>query len=101
MLEHFSLWQRVILFVALALWAVASTISVALGYAHLFGAPGVADPTPLPKLKDQISENFDDLLAAKAEEKTMETYRYELFFSVVGTLQRGFGEMTIGLIRGI
>ncbi len=59
------------------------------------------DPTPLPKLRDQISHNFDDLLGAKAGEKVKETYKYELAFSVLGTLQWGFGEMLIGYVRGI
>ncbi len=59
------------------------------------------DPTPLPKLRDQITQNFDDLLAAKADEKTIETYKYELAFSVLGTLQWGFGEMLITYLRGI
>ena len=63
--------------------------------------PKLKDPTPLATLKDQITGNFDDLLAAKAEEKAIETYRYELMFSVVGTLQWGFGEIMINLIRGI
>ncbi len=63
--------------------------------------PTIKDPTPLPVLRDQITQNFDDLLAAKAEEKAIETYRYELIFSVLGTLQWGFGEMTIGFLRGI
>ena len=58
------------------------------------------DPTSRPKLRDQITENFDDLLAAKADEKAAETYKYELAFSVIGTLQWGFGEMLIGLLRG-
>jgi hypothetical protein len=58
------------------------------------------DPTPLPTLKDQITQNFDDLLAAKANEKMMETYRYELMFSVIGTLQWGFGDLLVGAIRG-
>ncbi len=62
---------------------------------------GVKDPTPMPKLRDQITENFDDLLAAKAEEKAVETYKYELAFSVVGTLQWGFGEILIGFLRGL
>jgi len=59
------------------------------------------DPTPMPKLRDQITENFDDLLAAKADEKKIETYKYELVFSVLGTLQWGFGEILVGLLRGI
>jgi len=61
----------------------------------------IKDPTPLPKLRGQISDNFDDLLAAKAAEKTIETYKYELAFSVAGTLQWGFGELLIGLLRGL
>ncbi len=63
--------------------------------------PIVKDPTPLPTLRDQITENFDDLLAAKAEEKKIETYKYELAFSVLGTLQWGFGEMLITYLRGL
>ncbi len=148
MLEHFNKWHRIILFIALGFWLVASLVSVTLGHAHVFGAlgsyalcisfvvfltdrfmaqearrrwdsqiltqsrmmwryfgriedPAIKDPTPLPTLRDQITENFDDLLAAKAEEKTIETYKYELAFSVVGTLQWGFGEIAIGLLRGI
>ncbi len=61
----------------------------------------IKDPTSLPKLRTQISESFDDLLAAKAEEKAIETYKYELAFSVLGTLQWGFGEILIDLLRGI
>jgi len=61
----------------------------------------VKDPTPMPTLRDQITENFDDLLAAKAEEKTVETYKYELAFSVVGTLQWGFGEILIRFLQGL
>lgn len=59
---------------------------------------GLKDPTPMPKLRDQITNNFDDLLAAKAEEKAIETYKYELAFSVLGTLQWGFGKMLIDLL---
>lgn len=62
---------------------------------------GVNDPTPMPILRDQITENFDDLLAAKAQEKTVETYKYELAFSAIATLQWGFGEIFIGLLRGL
>ena len=148
MLEHFTLWQRFVLYASLLFWAVASLSSVSLGHAHLFGAlgsfalcisfvvfltdrymaqearrrwdsqimtqtrmiwryysrtenPAQVDPTPLPVLKDQITGNFEELLAAKAEEKSWETYRYELAFSVVGTLQWGFGELFVGLVRGI
>ncbi len=148
MLEHFNLWQRMVLYIALGFWFVVSFAAIIFGHAHLFGALGsyalcisfvvfltdrfmaqearrrwdsqiltqsrmmwryfsrledtsVNDPTPLPKLRDQITENFDDLLAAKAGEKAIETYKYELAFSVLGTLQWGFGEMLIGYLRGI
>ena len=148
MLEHFSKWQRITLYVALSFWLIASLVSALSGRAHLFGAlgsfalcisfvvfltdrfmaqearrrwdsqiltqsrmmwryfsrvedSGINDPTPLPKLRDQITENFDDLLAAKAEEKAIETYKYELAFSVMGTLQWGFGEITVGFLRGL
>ena len=59
------------------------------------------DPTPLSKLRDQITENFDELLAAKEKKKAIETYKYELAFSVLGTLQWGFGELLITYLRGI
>jgi len=147
MLEHFTPWQRVILYVALGVWAMASIVSMITGAAHLFSAmgsfalcisfvvfltdrymaqearrrwdsqiltqsrmmwrynsriekPGAKDPTDLATLRDQISENFDELLAAKAEERAIETFRYELLFSVAGTLQWGFGAMLIDLIKG-
>ena len=60
----------------------------------------IKDPTPLPKLRSQITENFDDLLAAKAEERAVETYKYELAFSVIATLQWGFGTILIEFLRG-
>ncbi len=148
MVEHFNLWQRLVLFSTLGFWLLASMAAIAFGKAHLFGAlgsyalcisfvvfltdrfmaqearrrwdsqiltqsrmmwryfsriedPATQDPTPMSKLRDQITENFGDLLAAKAEEKTIETYKYELAFSVLGTLQWGFGEMAIGYLRGI
>ncbi len=148
MLEHFSLWQRVILFSSLGFWALASVVAALSGYPRLFSVMGSfalcisfvvfltdrymaqesrrrwdsqiltqsrmiwryirrvearvkSDPTPLNKLRDQITVNFDDLLAAKAEEKAMETYHYEMVFSVMGTLQWGFGEMLIEMMRGV
>ncbi len=59
------------------------------------------DPTSRPTLRDQITENFDNLLAAKADEKKIETYKYELAFSVLGTLQWGFGELLVTYLRGL
>lgn len=147
MLEHFTFWQRITLYISLGFWASASLGSAFFGFADLFSALGSfalcisfivfltdrymaqeerrrwdsqiltqsrmmwryygrvegnksKDPTPLNKLRDQISSNFDDLLAAKARERAMETFRYELLFSVVATLQWGFGHMLISLIKG-
>lgn len=148
MVEHFSLWQRVILFSSLGFWALASVVAALVGYPRLFSAMGSfalcisfvvfltdrymaqesrrhwdsqiltqsrmiwryilrvearvkSDPTPLNKLRDQITVNFDDLLAAKAEDKAIKTYRNEMFFSVLGTLQWGFGEMLVETIKGL
>jgi len=147
MLEHFTPWQRMILYISLGFWAVASAVSALTGAGQIFGAmgsfalcisfvvfltdrymaqearrhwdsqiltqsrmmwryfsrvenPGKDDPTPMEKLRAQVSENFDDLLAAKADERAIETFRYELMFSVIGTLQWGFGAILIGLIKG-
>lgn len=56
------------------------------------------DPTPQNKLRDQITTNFDDLLAAKAQERGLEKFRAELFFTITGTLQWGFGAIFIRII---
>lgn len=53
------------------------------------------DPTPLAVLRDQITTNFEDLLAAKAAERGLEKFRTELFFTLLGTLQWGFGGMLL------
>ncbi len=53
------------------------------------------DPTPQHKLRDQITTNFEDLLAAKAQERGLEKFRTELFFTITGTLQWGFGAIFI------
>lgn len=58
------------------------------------------DPTPIDKLRDQITQNFDSLLAAKADEKNMESYGSELTFTIVATLQWGFGNMFLKFIHG-
>lgn len=148
MLAHFNFWQRITLYIAVALWFIASIAAIIVNHPHLFGALGsfalcisfvvfltdrfmtqearrhwdsqiltqsrmmwrylsrhrdtsANDPTPIPKLRDQITQNFDELLAAKAQEKTIETYKYELIFSVMGTLQWGFGEILVGYFRGL
>ncbi|MBL4808184.1 MAG: hypothetical protein JKY31_13000 [Rhodobacteraceae bacterium] len=58
------------------------------------------DPTPLNTLRDQITTNFDDLLEAKAAERKLERFRIELFFTITGTLQWGFGEIILTMIYG-
>jgi hypothetical protein len=63
------------------------------------GAQG-NEPHTLDQLADQIDESFDSLLETKAREGALENYRLEMGFSIIGTLQWGFGAMIIGLIHG-
>lgn len=53
------------------------------------------DPHSLEELEAQIEESFESLLDAKAREAGLETYRVEMSFSIVGTLQWGFGAMIV------
>lgn len=69
-------------------------------YQDIEHGQAINDPTPLVKLRDQVSSNFDDLLAAKAAERRLEHFRLELFFTAMGTLQWGFGGMFMKLIYG-
>ncbi|MEL7465851.1 MAG: hypothetical protein AAFN79_17405 [Pseudomonadota bacterium] len=59
-----------------------------------------ADPRALDDLEAQIDESFESLLEAKAAEKSAETYRLEMTFSIVGTLQWGFGVMLVRALHG-
>ncbi len=61
---------------------------------------GANDPTSLAVLRDQITINFNDLLAAKAAERGLDRFRTELFFTLVGTLQWGFGGIVMEFIYG-
>lgn len=58
------------------------------------------DPRALDALEAQIDESFESLLASKAAERTAENYRLEMIFSILGTLQWGFGAMLVELIHG-
>ena len=53
------------------------------------------DPHDLDELEGQIEESFASLLDAKAREAGLETYRIEMSFSIVGTLQWGFGALIV------
>ncbi|MEM8740608.1 MAG: hypothetical protein AAGE13_03845 [Pseudomonadota bacterium] len=58
------------------------------------------DPLSLDALEGRISESFEGMLASKNAEAVRETYRIEMSFSVIGTLQWGFGEMVVGWLHG-
>lgn len=58
------------------------------------------DPLTLDQLSDKITDSFDSMLEAKREEARLETYRYEMVYSVVGTLQWGLGGMLVQWIHG-
>lgn len=67
------------------------------------GQPGQAkesDPLSLADLESRISDSFDGLLSSKNAEEKQETYRYEMAFSIVGTLQWGFGGMLMSVLHG-
>ncbi len=59
-----------------------------------------AAPRALDDLELQIEESFETLLSAKAAEKSMDSYRMEMGFSILGTLQWGFGAMLVALLHG-
>ncbi|MEM9013194.1 MAG: hypothetical protein AAGE18_18395 [Pseudomonadota bacterium] len=58
------------------------------------------DPRDLDALEAQIDESFETLLSAKAAEKGLDSYRLEMTFSIVGTLQWGFGAMLVRSLHG-
>jgi len=57
------------------------------------------DPLNLEQLADRIEGSFESMLASKRAEAGMETYRYEMVYSVVGTLQWGLGGMLVDWIH--
>ncbi|MEM7523653.1 MAG: hypothetical protein AAF360_07860 [Pseudomonadota bacterium] len=58
------------------------------------------DPHTLDELESQIDDSFETLLETKAREGAMENHQLEMGFSIVGTLQWGFGEMLVRLLHG-
>ena len=53
------------------------------------------DPLDLGQLSDRIEQSFESMLTAKRAEAGLETYRYEMVYSVLGTLQWGLGGMLV------
>jgi len=58
------------------------------------------DPLDEAALAERISESFESMLMAKRNEANAETYRYEMVYSVIGTLQWGLGGMLVRWIHG-
>lgn len=58
------------------------------------------DPLDEHQLADRITASFESMLEAKRSEASLETYRYEMVYSVVGTLQWGLGGMLVRWLHG-
>ena len=58
------------------------------------------DPLTLDQLEDRITDSFDSMVEAKREEAKLETYMYEMIYSVIGTLQWGLGGLLVQWIHG-
>ncbi len=58
------------------------------------------DPLDETQLAQRITDSFESMLAAKHREAKLETYRYEMVYSVVGTLQWGLGGMLVEWLHG-
>ncbi|MCK4861924.1 MAG: hypothetical protein KAS85_08455 [Rhodobacteraceae bacterium] len=58
-----------------------------------------ADPMSLDQLGDRIEDSFESMLSSKRAEAELETYRYEMVYSVLGTLQWGLGGMLVDWIH--
>ncbi|MEO1000944.1 MAG: hypothetical protein AAFW69_10155 [Pseudomonadota bacterium] len=59
------------------------------------------DPRDLDALEAQIDESFESLLSAKAAERGLENYRLEMGFSILGTLQWGFGAILVEALHPV
>ena len=59
------------------------------------------DPLTLDQLEERISESFESMVEAKREEAKLETYMYEMIYSVIGTLQWGLGAMLVDWVHGV
>jgi len=57
------------------------------------------DPLDLEQLADRIEGSFESMLTSKRAEAELETYRYEMVYSVLGTLQWGLGGMLVDWIH--
>jgi hypothetical protein len=58
-----------------------------------------ADPLTLEQLGQRIEDSFESMLDSKRDEAKLETYRYEMVYSVLGTLQWGLGRMLVDWIH--
>lgn len=58
------------------------------------------DPLSEEQLEQRLSDSFESMLASKRVEAELETYRYEMLYSVVGTLQWGLGGMLVNWLHG-
>ncbi len=58
------------------------------------------DPLDEHQLADRISASFESMLEAKRNEANLETYRYEMVYSVIGTLQWGLGGILVRWLHG-
>ncbi len=59
------------------------------------------DPMTMDELAKRINQSFDSMLKSKHDEVKQETYRYEMIYSVLGTLQWGLGRMLVELVHGL
>ena len=57
------------------------------------------DPLTLDELGQRIEQSFESMLASKRNEAKLETYRYEMVYSVLGTLQWGLGGFLVDWIH--
>jgi len=57
------------------------------------------DPLSLDQIADRIEDSFESMLTSKRAEAGLETYQYEMVYSVVGTLQWGLGGMLVDWIH--
>ena len=58
-----------------------------------------ADPLTLDQIGDRIEDSFESMLASKRAKAELETYRYEMVYTVLGTLQWGLGGMLVDWIH--
>ncbi len=58
-----------------------------------------SDPLNLEQLAERIEGSFESMIASKSAEAKLETYRYEMVYSVLGTLQWGLGGMLVDWIH--